>query len=59
MPQTKLVTLDDRELATILAALRLWQGGKELDVHSILTDCGRLDPLTVKEIDNLCAYLNR
>lgn len=50
---------DNRELATVLAALRCWQrrgiqGEYERD---IATDLGRLSPLTNKEIDALCESL--
>lgn len=54
-------TLDDRELATVLAALRLWQregwrsGGGE---HDIATVGGELKPLSDIEIDGLCDHLN-
>ncbi len=54
--------LSDRELATVLAALREWQGilaGSEPEaevIDVIASDDGRLTPLTVEEIDQLpCA----
>ena len=53
--------LTDRELATILAALRYWQregltsGGSEIDVA---TDNGIIDELDRGEIDDLCERLN-
>jgi hypothetical protein len=60
----KLPELTDRELATILAALREWQGvlvGREPaeeDVNAIASDGGRFPPLTPGEIDALCERLN-
>ena len=58
MPKQQLTA---RELATILAALRYWQ--KDLPesaevLADIATDGGRLEPLTVDEIDELCMSLN-
>ncbi len=56
--------LSDRELATVLAALREWQGilaGEEpaaKEVNDIASDGGRLQPLTVEEIGDLCERLN-
>jgi len=53
--------LDDRELATVLAALRYWQregwisGGHE---HDIATNGDTLEPLGADEIDALCERLN-
>jgi hypothetical protein len=54
------IRLTDRELATVLAALRYWQ--RELD------ECGpppiaepfddAITPLTADEIDDLCERLN-
>ena len=54
------LNVNDRELATILAALRLWQEqdappARQLD---IATDCGELDPLDADEIDALCESIN-
>ena len=54
------LNVDNRELATILAALRLWQEqdappARQLD---IATDCGDLDPLRAEEIDALCESIN-
>jgi len=51
----------DRELATVLAALRYWQreglmsDGREQDIAG---DDGKFDPLTVIEINELCERLN-
>ena len=56
--------LSDRELATVLAALREWQGilaGEEpaaKEVDDIASDSGRFTPLTPEEIDALCERLN-
>jgi len=56
--------LSDRELATILAALREWQGilagnePAEEEVDAIASDGGRFLPLTPEEIDDLCERLN-
>jgi hypothetical protein len=58
------VNLNDRELATVLAALREWQGilaGREPDgdyIDAIASDGRRLQPLTPAEIDELCERLN-
>lgn len=52
--------LNERELATVLAALRCWQ--KELTRTGIPEDAddilGERDPLTLDEIDDLCDRLN-
>lgn len=61
----------DRELATVLAALRLWQRGscgtagtqeRVLEAAhaelAIASDDERLVPLTAAEIDELCERLN-
>lgn len=53
--------INNRELATILAALRYWQregmmsGGHEQD---IACDDGEFAPLNADEIDGLCERLN-
>lgn len=60
------IAIDDRELATILAALRFHQdenlaggqGNTDQAIQEIATDCGRLQPLTSGEIDQLCQRLN-
>jgi hypothetical protein len=51
--------LTDRQLATMLAALRWWQNrdGSERFTH-IATDGRRFDPLDDNEIDVLCEALN-
>ena len=56
--------LTERELATILAALREWQGilagtePAEEEINAIASDHGRFAPLTPEEIDDLCERLN-
>ena len=60
------IAIDDRELATILAALRYHQdenqagGNGTIDqaIQEIATDGGQLKPLTSGEIDQLCQRLN-
>ena len=53
--------LNERDLATVLAALRYWQregwvsSGHE---HDIASNGGSLNPLTRDEIDDLCERLN-
>jgi hypothetical protein len=52
--------LSDRELATVLAALRYWQ--QDLAVNEdppISEHFEKADSLTVEEIDELCEKLNR
>jgi hypothetical protein len=60
--------LNARELATVLAALRYWQGHcsaftkplpNEADLSEIANDGGTLEPLTTDEIDALCERLNQ
>ncbi len=53
--------LTDRELATILAALRYWQD--EMSPHASADAypeyfAGGIEPLTPEEIDDLCCRLN-
>jgi len=52
--------LDKRELGTVLAALRAWQGGSWLDegLQDIATDGGEFAQLSGDEIDGLCERLN-
>lgn len=55
------LNVDEREFATILAALRYWQRKEPLYDSleaDIATDCGTLDPLTADQIDSLCERLN-
>jgi hypothetical protein len=53
------ITVNSRELATVLAALRRWQRdlaeNEEGPICDYFTDC---TPLTVDEIDDLCERLN-
>ena len=57
-------SLDERELATVLAALRYYQklvmfdSDRPMDINNIATDCGQLTPLTDTEISRLCQRLN-
>lgn len=53
-------TLNSRELATVLAALRHWQDRTPAfePVDSIATDAGRFAQLNRAEIDALCERLN-
>ena len=55
--------LTQRELSTVLAALRYWQQGKccDLEIQSIAADTGSElpdRPLDAFEIDDLCEALN-
>lgn len=53
--------INNRELATILAALRIYQARVITDDYPathIATDGGTLKPLTEKEIDNLYQRIN-
>lgn len=62
------VNLNERELATVLAALRYWQrvgyvqsamhGGRALPEWSIAIDGGTLTELSHAEIDFLCERIN-
>ena len=53
------MNLSDRELATVLAALRLWQRSRHpLDLEEIATDEGSFDCLDTDEIDSLCERVN-
>ncbi|MCG9892581.1 MAG: hypothetical protein MH252_16105, partial [Thermosynechococcaceae cyanobacterium MS004] len=52
--------LTERELATILAALRHWQNALPEIAEAyadIATDGGRFEPLSVDEIDDFCRRL--
>jgi hypothetical protein len=63
---TILLNVDDRELATILAALRFHQdenlpsGSKITDrkVNVVSTDAGKFRPLDFDDVDQLCQRLN-
>lgn len=53
--------MNERELAAVLAALRYWQRTSWAEAHpedDIATGGGRLRPLDVGEIDELCERLN-
>ncbi len=51
--------LSDRELATLLAALRYWQQDlTESEEGPISEHFEDVEPLTVEEIDDLCERLN-
>lgn len=54
--------MTDRELGTILAALRFWQANENVEINDmlceILTDNGRFSALTNSEIDDLCERIN-
>jgi hypothetical protein len=62
----KPLAVDDRQLATILAALRfhrdenLQGSGKILDhaIQEIATDAGKLTALDFEDVDQLCERLN-
>jgi hypothetical protein len=61
MPEQQLTEREERELATVLAALRHWQRVLPESAEAyedIATDGGRLEPLSVAEIDKLCMRLN-
>lgn len=53
--------ISNRELATVLAALRLWQAGLPLDFEGDAGRTGHFEehaPLTPDEIDKLCERIN-
>ena len=60
------LAVDERHLATILAALRFHQDenlrdGTEIPdrkINDIATDCGTLKPLTCDEVSTLCEKIN-
>ncbi len=58
------IQLDTREMATVLAALRMWQfhHGDKKSAHEVPTifreHFDGNDPLTAKQIDGLCERLN-
>ncbi len=61
-PAVNQLEISDRELHTVLAALRLWQTGVGIFDHGalrdIVTNGGTHEPLTVDEIDRLCERIN-
>lgn len=58
-PGENTMQLDARQLATVLAALRLWQrtDWPPADLCDIATDGAEMEPLSVEEIDELCERL--
>jgi hypothetical protein len=53
------MTIDDRELGTVLAALRLWRRAmRPADLLDIATGGGEFVPLDIDEIDDLCIRIN-
>lgn len=58
------IKVDERQLATILAALRLWQdkrlnrGPDMAALREIATDAGQFEGLTADEIEALCEEIN-
>ena len=55
--------VDEREFATVLAALRYWQANnrqnaKRAPEYDIASDSGKLQPLGDLEIDELCERIN-
>jgi hypothetical protein len=53
--------MTERELATVLTALRYWQAAlpEGIAVYGdIATDGGRFEPLSTHEIDELCMNLS-
>lgn len=55
--------MNERELATVLAALRYWQRNiipsrVDSDIRDMATGNQRLEPLSDDEIDELCEQLN-
>jgi hypothetical protein len=61
-----ILSVDERHLATILAALRFHQdenlrAGTEIPdckINDIATDCGTLKPLNFDEVNKLCERIN-
>jgi len=55
------VKLDERELCTALAALRMWSECSDEDrehFHDIVTNAGAFAPLDMMEVENLMDKLN-
>lgn len=53
--------LDNRQLATILAALRYWQRNMPVDARledDIASNGGQVTPLADEEIDEICEAVN-
>ena len=54
-----MLILNDRELHTVLAALRYFQGRQvPLMIEEIANNAGEIEPLSEEEIDSLCVKLN-
>jgi hypothetical protein len=55
-----MMELNDRELSTILAALRMWQQStwRKVELENIVTNDGTVVPLDNAEIDALCQRIN-
>jgi hypothetical protein len=56
--QSMPIQLTDRELATVLAALRYWQQDLAENDGPISEHFADVTPLSVEEIDDLCERLN-
>lgn len=54
------IKLDEREIATILAALRMWQmsNNERQFFEDIATNGDEFDELSLGEIDALCERIN-
>lgn len=55
------ITLDERQLATVLAALRHWQATPSehtMDLNAIATNEDEFAALDLEEIDELCEEIN-
>lgn len=53
--------LDNRETATVLAALRYWQRCGDFagdDIQDIASDSETFNPLSDTEVDELCERIN-
>lgn len=52
--------MNKRELATVLAALRVYQGSEDIgnEVREIATNGGKFEGMSIIEIDELCMKLN-
>ena len=59
------IVLTQRVTATVLASLRLWQGALQKPdaippaILDIANDGGTVEPLSDRDVDNLCQRLNR
>ena len=52
--------IDNRERATILAALRHYQNARDIPgaIEDIATNCGEFRALESPDIDELCEFIN-